>query len=126
MTVDEALDLPRVAIVGGPRTGKTTLSGRVTDREVLHTDTFRELPQDQQSSAVIAALAGRDRFVVEGVLAARALRKGLEVDVVIYCETERAEVSNRQRGMAKAVRTVMRDWWQAQKATGRTVPIVGF
>src|SRR5262245_4436614 len=31
----------RVAIVGGPRTGKTTLSATVSDRPVIHTDDFK-------------------------------------------------------------------------------------
>lgn len=125
MTVDEALKLPRVAIVGGPGTGKSTLAAKVDDRDVVHTDSFRELPWEDVPAAVIAECSGKPAFVVEGVQVARALRKGLEVDVVIYCETERAELNTRQRGMGKAVRTVMRDWWQANK-DGAQVPLVGF
>lgn len=44
----------RIAIVGGPRTGKTTLSQVVTDRPVIATDDFMGAPWEEVPSRVIA------------------------------------------------------------------------
>jgi hypothetical protein len=81
----EALDQhARIAITGGPWTGKTTLVEGVNDREIVHTDVFKDEPWDAQPDLIIAACAPHARFVVEGCQVPRALRKGLEVDVVIW------------------------------------------
>lgn len=110
----------RIAITGGPRTGKTTLAARIDDRLMVSTDgdAYRALPYVEVPAAVIETLKGMPRFVVEGHHVARALRKGLAVDCVIYLRTPLAEVTPRQASTAKGVRTVLDDCL----STGAYVP----
>ena len=103
-------DHDRIAIVGGPKVGKTTLGACVIDRRVLHTDEFMTKDWGDQPQLILEALADEDRFVVEGVQVARALRKGLEVDVVIVLTVPRAERTPRQAGLGKAVHKWLGDW----------------
>lgn len=83
--LEQALrDHARVAVTGGPWTGKTTLVEGVNDRELVHTDAVKDEPWEAQPDLIIAACAPHARFVVEGCQVPRALRKGLEVDCVIW------------------------------------------
>lgn len=111
----------RTAIVGGPRSGKTTYAGNLTTKEklgfarpVVHTDDFIGLGWEAQPEAIItacrAAEAAGKGFILEGVTAARALRKGLLVDEVIYLHGSRVELTPKQDAMRKGVRTVFLDW----------------
>lgn len=101
-------DHKRVAIVGGPRTGKSTLSA-LADRPVVHTDDTMDLPWEDQPSCVIQLLRHMDTFVVEGVQASRAIRKGLEVDAVVEL-TEPFETLNQgQASMHKSHQKIMGD-----------------
>jgi dephospho-CoA kinase len=106
----------RIAIVGGPRAGKTTLS-RLTDRPVIHTDDYRDRSWEAVPHAVIADVLDLqgDRFIVEGVQVARALRKGLEVDVVLVLNEPLSELTPRQEGMRKGVMTVLADYYKDHK-----------
>lgn len=119
MTVAEALRLPRVAIVGGPRTGKTTLARKARDTTVIHTDDYIRLPWEDVPHFVLLECEKAERFVVEGVQVARCLRKGLKVDVVIWLEAERAPRTPKQEAMAKGVRSVFMEW--AAMKTGTPV-----
>ncbi len=140
MTLDEALALPRLAIAGGPHTGKTTLCERAAadGRLVLHTDPG-ELPADftamlevlpsaerwsALSAEVVRRLNGVDRFVVEGVRVAHALRKGLKVDAVVWCTRVFHKPDHPRRpghdSMAKATETVFREWLASRPG----VPVV--
>lgn len=112
-------NIRRTAILGGPRSGKTTyaaklMAGEGERRPVVHTDDFIALGWERQPEAVIEACraheeAGRG-FILEGVTAARALRKGLLVDEVIYLHGSRVELTPKQDAMRKGVRTVFLDW----------------
>jgi hypothetical protein len=106
----------RIAIVGGPRAGKTTLA-RLADRPVVHTDDYRHRSWDAVPYAVIADVKDldNDRFIVEGVNAPRALRKGLEVDVVLVLNEPIEALTPRQEGMRKGVMTVLADWYKDHK-----------
>jgi uncharacterized protein len=108
----------RIAIAGGPRTGKTTLSESVTDRTVVHTDDYSEREWSEQPQAIIEACAA-DRFVVEGVQVSRALRRGLEVDAVIYLDDPQVEQTKRQQAMSKAASRIFSQW----RAKNRTIPV---
>lgn len=117
----------RTAIIGGPRSGKTTYAAELIAKEgvsaaargektrpVVHTDDFIALGWEAQPFAVITACqaasdAGKG-FILEGVTAARALRKGLLVDEVIYLHGSRVELTPKQDAMRKGVRTVFLDW----------------
>lgn len=124
MTLDEALRLPRVAICGPSKTGKTTdLAARVTDgREVVHTDDFIGLLPEAGGGAIIAeSLAGKTAFLLEGVKAANALRAGLEVDAVVWAGTVHVPHTDGQARQAKGVRTVFDQWLAAD---GGKTPVV--
>lgn len=120
MKVADALKLPRVAIAGGPRTGKTTLAGkahraRTADGHgqpsvLIHTDDYIGLPWVDVPHFAILQCEKAERFVIEGVQVARCLRKGLKVDAVIWLEAERAPRTKQQESMAKGVKTVFMEW----------------
>jgi predicted ATPase len=107
----------RIAIVGGPGTGKTTLSANVRDRRVVHTDDYIDRPWASVPDDVIRACDGLESFVVEGVQVARSLRRGLKVDAVIYLDTMHRDATAPMRSMTKAVDTVFRDWRSADRLT---------
>lgn len=111
----------RIAIVGGPRAGKTTLSRLARDRSVIHTDDFRARSWEAVPHAVIADVLDlakdTNKYIVEGVQVARCLRKGLEVDVVVVLMDPIEALSPRQEGMRKGVVTVLADWYKDHKDT---------
>ena len=101
----------RIAITGAPRAGKYTLARDLDDgRLAVHTDDYRHLPWSEVPGAVLEALEGSESFIVEGVQVPRTLRKGLEVDVVLYMPHPRHELSSGQSAMAKGLHTVLLDW----------------
>jgi GTPase SAR1 family protein len=100
----------RVAVVGGPQVGKTTLCRRVKDRQVIGSDAFIRVGWEDAPHAIIAAAQGREKFVVEGVQVARALRKGLDVDCVVVLTKPRRELSVGQARMTKGIGTVLRSF----------------
>lgn len=100
--------------------GKSTLAQLATDRPVIGTDDYRSLPWEEVPHAMIRDVSGLQSFVIEGVQVPRALRKGLEVDAVIYMT--RPKVKHRKPGqvaMAKGVRTVFDEW----HTTNQHVPV---
>lgn len=112
---DESTDV-RILILGGPKTGKTTLASRVAAVRGLplkHTDDLAGIAEWSEASAIVAGWFDEPgSFVVEGVAGARALRKwmaaheGKPVDVVIVCDTARVERTKGQNAMAKGCVTV--------------------
>jgi hypothetical protein len=123
MTYKELLHrFPRIAIVGGPRVGKTTLSRSWPIRRIVSSDDIKHLAWGEQPDAMLALLDehGLDRpFVVEGVQVVRVLRRGLEVDAVIYLDRPHVPRSVGQNSMAKGILTVLSEW----RATHPEVPI---
>ena len=77
----------RVAVVGGPVTGKSIVTEQVSDRPTFHSDDFNRdaLGWSGQSEALKEAAASSETFIVAGCAADRAVRKGLEVDAIIHC-----------------------------------------
>jgi hypothetical protein len=106
----------RLALCGGPRTGKSTLAtmlGR-DGRSVLHTDALIGLGWSEASAeAMRLANETRGRIVIEGVAVPRALRKGLKVDLVVWLERAWEPLSPGQASMTKACRTVLDEWRRA-------------
>lgn len=107
-------DCRKLAIVGGPNAGKTTFAVSLEFpefyRPVFCTDIFMHLPWKDQPAAIIKYLADLDAFVIEGVQTARALRKGLEVDMVVFIRGTRIPLNSRQEIMRKTVVKVFDDW----------------
>ena len=100
----------RVAIVGGPRTGKTTLSLEVTDRPVFHTDDTKGLPWSDQPAIWLERVGTEPRFLIEGVQVARCLRKGLQVDAIVYLSVPYRALTPGQEALHKGVGSVFRDY----------------
>lgn len=120
----------KVAICGGPRVGKTTLAttpGIDVGVFVLHTDDLIEtVPWDDVPPHVMHQLQDGPlrpvRWLLEGVQAARCLRKGLAVDAVIWLDRPHVQRTPKQDAMAKAVRTVFDEWRAANPAVPVLVP----
>ena len=69
----------KIAIMGGPRTGKTTLSEKIKeDMNLYHTDDIKDLPWSEQSDVVCDWFTLEEDCIIEGVTVVRALRKFLE------------------------------------------------
>ncbi len=105
----------RVAICGVVNGGKTTLSRLVRDRPVIHTDSFMNVTWEDAPNKifemVVRSIEHDDKkFVVEGIQVPRTLRKGLEVDVVLWLNVPLEENSTRQNGMSKGSKTVLDEW----------------
>ncbi len=104
----------RILIVGGPKTGKTTLAetmrapARHTD-DLIDQAAWAEVPD-----IVCAWMANDGPWVIEGVQTARALRRWLRdrpdeplpVDRVIVLDSPHVELTGRQEGMRKAVMNI--------------------
>lgn len=105
--------MTRIAITGGPQTGKTTLAATI-GAPVIHGDDFIELGWSQSSQALAHAMRTPGPWVAEGVQVPRALRKMLEarpdvkpIDRLIVLGTPRKEQSEGQRRMALGLDTVL-------------------
>lgn len=115
----------RVAIVGGPRAGKSTIVGHITDREVIHTDSYNGEEWDALPGLLIDATQGKERFVIEGVHAARALRKGMQVDAIVFIDEPVVERNPGQAAMAKGIRTIFNDYLENRGADNTPVLSMG-
>lgn len=110
----------RIAVVGGPRAGKTTLT-RIADRPVIHTDDYMKRAWDAAPYAAIADVIDlthdqeRPRFIIEGTRAVSCLRRGLKVDAVCVLMEPLQELTPRQEGMRKAVMTKLAEWFKDHK-----------
>ena len=108
--------MSKIGIVGGPRTGKTTLA-RKLGGTVHHLDSFMQLGWSEASEAAAQQIDKiSDPAVLEGVSLARALRKwlrshpeGKPLDKVIVLQKPMAEVSAGQVVMGMGVGTVFNE-----------------
>lgn len=126
--------MTRIVILGGPKTGKTTLAehfslggtwtpehgtgpGRARGpgaKAVRHTDDLISLGWSEASQAASAWFDEPGPWIIEGVAAVRALRKWRDqhpgerppVDRVIYLTRPFVDLTPGQRSMAKGVDTV--------------------
>lgn len=116
--------MTRIVILGGPKTGKTTLAGEMIQKYAVfvhHTDSLIEqckhLGKDAWSEASRVASTWLDEpgpWIIEGVAVSRALRKWREahpgepppVDRVIRLTSPHVALSKGQAAMAKGEETV--------------------
>jgi len=109
----------RILIVGGPKTGKTTLSKTLGEKLGItprHTDDLiGALDWSAASLAVSGWIAEPGDCVIEGVSVVRALRKwlaaypGSPADKIIYLGQPHQELLPGQQSMTKGVATVWRE-----------------
>lgn len=118
MKMNELLNqYKRIAIVGVPKAGKSTLSNQIKDRVVIHGDDYVDMKWADQPLAIIKNCGDHKTFCLEGCLAARALRKGLQVDAVIVLDTPRIQLTQPQANFGKGCMTVFGEWKQANPKT---------
>lgn len=109
----------RVAVVGGPWSGKSTLVRAVEahpdfdGRPVYRTDDYTDKGGWSEQPALLADDIGNTLiYLVEGVQVARALRKrSIRVDAVLYIRgTRNPRPLDGQERMTVAVETVLTEW----------------
>ncbi len=124
---DDALaKYPRLAVTGGPRTGKTTLCERIADRPVIHTDDLIAKGWSEASQAAAELFnATSGAVAIEGVAVPRALRKGMRVDAVIWLDRHLVELTRGQKGMTTGCRTVFMEWHAANPHVPVIYPPIG-
>lgn len=114
---------PRVGLVGGSGTGKSTLSIVCQDRPVLHSDDFKHL--DWSAASEEMARKANEQpgpVLVEGVAVARALRKGMRVDAVVLLKRPRRVQSRGQVVQEKGIYTVLAEWQKANPTAPVLIP----
>lgn len=105
--------LERVVILGGPKTGKTTLALEMQAQgRVRHTDDLMRL-EWSASSQLASEWFDLPYGVIEGVAAVRALRKWLKrnatgkpCDRIIYLTRFHERPTDGQKAMTKAISTI--------------------
>ena len=118
MTRDELLKTKlsgNILIIGGPATGKTTLSKQLSeslqDHTVIHTDTFMARGYEQGLYDILDHLKTiQGPTLIEGVQGFRLLRKGAQLgsyypDMVIDVETSQKNIErtyNTERDPARS------------------------
>lgn len=118
----------RIAIAGGPRTGKTTFAQALGAGLGVASRSTDDLMGGDWSAASLAASRWFDApgaLIVEGVAVPRALRKwlaanptGKPVDKVIWIHGAKTERSKGQETMSKGCTTVWREILPELQARG--------
>lgn len=116
----------RIAIAGGPKTGKTTLAAAVTDRPVIHTDDHKGMQWSELPPTILALPdLMLERWVIEGVQVGRCLRKGLKPDLVLWLDGAWEQLSPGLRSMEKGCETIFKDWLRNYRPEGVDVHLLG-
>ena len=97
----------RIAIVGRPKVGKTTLGlelSRKLGLKLVGTDDYIGASSfDDMPHLINKSLEDERTFILEGVQAARCLKYGLRVDVVLYLDSKDVPLEARHKGLASMV-----------------------
>lgn len=105
----------RIAIAGGPKHGKTTLTSYVKDRPVLHTDDYMKFAWSEIPMMLIRDANKYPSVIIEGVQVGRCLRKGMKVDAVVWLTEPCAEQTDAQASFTTGCNTVMKEWSAAAR-----------
>lgn len=112
--VQAAPRIGRVAIAGGPGSGKSSMARKLGNGSARSTDDVMDLGWSQASEEAARWFSEPGELLVEGVAVPRALRKWLQVnptgrpvDRLIYLDLAHIERTPDQDAMAKGVLTVM-------------------
>lgn len=107
----------RVAIVGGPRTGKTTYARKLAAKlelPLVSTDDFIPLGWSGSGAKAAAVIARARRLLIEGVTVPRALRRLLEdhprrrpVERLIILGRPKIKRTKGQEAMAKGLAKIL-------------------
>ncbi len=115
----------RLVIAGVSGAGKSTLAGRVDDgRLVVHTDDYIEAGWDEAPKEVAAAVAGVNRYVIEGMRALASMREGAKVDAVVWLPVSLRKLSDTEDGFSRGRQTSFDKWRAAAGDSGPTVYVV--
>lgn len=115
----------RLVIAGVSGAGKSTLASRVNDgRLVIHTDDYIEAGWDEAPKQVAAAVAGVDRYLIEGMRALASMREGAKVDAVVWLPVSLRKLSDTEDGFSRGRQTSFDKWQAAQGDSGPTVYVV--
>lgn len=107
---------PRVAIGGGPKSGKTTVFAALChDRPTVHTDDYIQESKGTVAERAAAWKAAAElavvecvkhaAFIVEGVRVTRVLQLGVEVDVLVWLDKPLMPLTKGQETMRKGCET---------------------
>lgn len=111
---------PRVCLIGPPASEPlATLEGiDLQHRLLLRASEHSAQEWSSVPDSIIRALERFDSFLlVGGVHAARALRKGLEVDAVVYLDNALGSRVPIQDGGAKQVNSIFAEWRRSHLTT---------
>lgn len=124
----------RIAVAGVPRAGKTSLLEHYEvlledlpwagpKRILFHTDDLQDAVWEEIPGIICQTLNIIPAYMVEGVQVARALRKGLKPDVVLFFPDVHpaVEPTAGQKNMGKGVLTIMKQWYDSED---RTTPVL--
>jgi hypothetical protein len=107
----------RIAIIGSPRAGKTTLAnrfGEIFGYRVFHSDDLMHLDWSQASNAFAVEIARHDYGIFEGVAVVRAIRKllwtssGKPVDFLVALPRPIMPLNPGQEAMRKGCDTIFK------------------
>ncbi len=125
--------MPRIVVLGGPRTGKTTYATKLAKKLGVHLGSTGKRTEQEDGlvstdnymkranwatlpDVIIKDLKNREDWVLEGTQAARVLRRwlkedinGPKVDKVLVFNKPWVTRSGGQEAMAKGVRTILKD-----------------
>jgi hypothetical protein len=102
----------KIAIVGRPRVGKSTLAERIAlDRPIIATDDFiGSVPFGAIPEAVLGAVRARERYIMEGVQTCRLLAHySFRPDLVIIVDAD-IPVDPKHAGLATLNKNKINEW----------------